>query len=53
MDEGKVLINERGGKDFDLDEFDESICSGERYYDIFVKEEEIITEGSIVWLDIN
>ena len=48
MDEGKGVINERGGKDINFDEFDESTCSGDRYYDIFDKEEEIITEGSIV-----
>ena len=53
MDEGKGVINERGGKDADLDEFDESTCSGHRYYDIFDKEEEIITEGSIVWVNTN
>ena len=43
MDEGKGVINERDGKDVDLYEFDESTCSGDRYYDIFDKEEEIIT----------
>ena len=53
MDEGKGVINEIGGKDVDLYEFDESTCSGHRYYDIFDKEEEIITEGSIVWLNNN
>ena len=31
------MINERGGKDVDLDEFDASTCSGDRYYDIFIK----------------
>ena len=30
MDEGKGVINERGVKDVDLDEFDESTCSGDR-----------------------
>ena len=39
MDEGKGVINEIGGKDVDLDEFDASTCSGDRYYDIFDKEE--------------
>ena len=39
MDEGKVVINKRGGKDVDLDEFDESTCSGDTYYDNFDKEE--------------
>ena len=53
MDEGKEVINGRGGKDVDLDKFDESIFSGDRYYDIFDKEEEIITEGSIVWVNTN
>ena len=48
MYENKGVINERGGKDADLYELDESTCSGDRYYDIFDKEEEIITEGSIV-----
>ena len=48
MDEGKGVINEKGGKDVDLDEFDESTFSGDTYYDIFDKEEEIITEDSIV-----
>ena len=53
MDEGKGVIIKRGGKDVDLDEFDASTCSGDRYYDIFDKEEEIITGGSIVWLNTN
>ena len=53
MDEGKGVIHERGGKDVDLDEFDESTCSGDRYYDIFDKEEYIITEGSMVWVNTN
>ena len=35
----KRVINERGGKDVDLDEFDASTCSDDRYYDIFDKEE--------------
>ena len=39
MDEGKGVINERGGKDVDLDGFDASTCSGDRFYDIFDKEE--------------
>ena len=43
IDEGKGVINERGGKDVDLDEFDASTCSGDRFYDFFDKEEEIIT----------
>ena len=45
------MIDERGGKDTDLDEFDASTCSGDRFYDIFYKEEEIITEDSIVWVN--
>ena len=52
-DEGKGGINERGGKDVDSDGFDASTCSGDRFYDIFDKEEEIIPEGSIVWVNIN
>ena len=47
MDEVKGVINERGGKDVYLDELDASTCSGDRYYDIFDKEEEIIIEGII------
>ena len=43
MDEGKGVIIERGGKDVYLDEFFACTCSGDRYYDIFNKEEEIIT----------
>ena len=43
IDEGKGVVNERGGKDADLDEFDASTCSGDRFYDIFDKGEEIIT----------
>ena len=39
MDEGKGVINEGGGKDVDLDEFDASTYSGDIYYDIFDKEE--------------
>ena len=46
-------MNERGGKDIDLDEFDASTCSGDRFYDIFHKQEEIITEGSIIWVNTN
>ena len=45
------MINKRGGNDVDLDEFDASTCSGDKYYDIFDKEEEIIIEGSIVWVN--
>ena len=37
MDEGKGVINEKGSKNVDLDEFDESTCSGDRYYDIVDK----------------
>ena len=47
------MIDERGGKDVDLDEFDASTCSGDSFYDIFDKEEEIITEVSIVWVNTN
>ena len=47
MDEGKGVIIERCSKDIDLDEFDASTCSGDRYYDIFDKQEEIFIEGSI------
>ena len=47
------MIDERGDKDVDLDEFDASTCSGDSFYDIFDKEEEIISEGSIVWVNIN
>ena len=36
-----------------VDEFYASTCSGDRFYDIFDKEEEIIIEGSIVWLNAN
>ena len=36
-------MNERGGKDVNLDEFDASTCSGDTFYDIFDEEEEIIT----------
>ena len=53
MDEDIGVINERGDKDVDLDEFDESTCSGDRYYDIFDKEQEIITEDLIVWVNTN
>ena len=35
--EGKGLINERGGKDVDLYEFNASTCSGDSFYDIFDK----------------
>ena len=45
MDEGKGVINEGGGNYVGLDAFDASTCSGDSYYDIFDKEEEIITEG--------
>ena len=47
------MINKRGGKDVDLDEFDAPTCSGDRIYDIYDKEEGIITEGSIVWVNTN
>ena len=53
MDEGQGVINERGDRDVDLDEFDEPTGSGDRYYDNFDKEDEIITEGSIVWVNTN
>ena len=37
IDEDKGVINERGGKDIDLNEFYASTCSGDRFYDIFDK----------------
>ena len=37
--EGKGVIDERGGKGINLDEFDASTCSGDRFYDSFDKEE--------------
>ena len=42
MYEGKVVINERGEKDVDLDEFDESTCSGDIYYDILIKRKKLL-----------
>ena len=42
MDEGKGVIHERGGKDVDLDEFDESTCSGDTYYDFLIKREKVL-----------
>ena len=39
IDDVKGVINERGGKDIDLDEFDASTCSGDRFYDFFYKKE--------------
>ena len=42
------MIDERCGKYVDLYEFDASACSDDNFYDVFDKEEEIITEGSIV-----
>ena len=51
--EFKGVVYERGGKDVDLYEFDASTCSGDSFYDIFDKEEEIITEGSIFWVKTN
>ena len=53
IDEGKGVVDKRGGKDFDLDEFDASTCSGDSFCDIFDKEEEIITEGSFFWVNTN
>ena len=40
-------------KYYSVGEFDASTCSGYKFYDIYYKEEEIITEGSIVWLNTN
>ena len=40
-------------KDDSVGEFNASTFSGDRLYDIFDKEEEIITEGSIVWVNTN
>ena len=37
--EGKGVIDGIGGKDVDLYEFDASNCSGDRFYDIFYKDE--------------
>ena len=51
--EGERVIDERGGKDVDLYEFDASTCYSDRFYDTFNKYDEIITEGSIVWLSNN
>ena len=53
MDEGKGVNNKKVGKDFDLDELDESTCYDDKYYDIFDNEDEIITEDSIVWVNTN
>ena len=53
MDERKGVNNEKGDKDVDLDEIDESTCSGDTYYDIYDNEEGIITEDSIVWVNTN
>ena len=39
IDEGKGVIIEIGGKDVDLYEVDASTCSGDRFNDIFDKEE--------------
>ena len=47
------MIDERVGKDVDLDEFYASNYSGDSFYDIFYKEEESITEGSIIWVNTN
>ena len=51
------MIDERGGKDVDLDysvsEFDTSTCSGDNFYGIFENEEDIINEGSILWMNTN
>ena len=37
MDEGKIVINERGGNIVDLDEFYASTCPSDMYYDILIK----------------
>ena len=47
------MNNEKVGKDVDFCKFDESTCSGDTYYDIFDKEEEIITEDSFFWVNTN
>ena len=47
------MIDERGGKDVDLEEFYASNCSGDIFFDIFHKEEKNITEGSIFWVNTN
>ena len=36
-----------------VSEFDASTYSGDSFYDIFDNEEEIITEGSVVWVKTN
>ena len=53
MDEGRGVINEKVGNYVDLDEFNESTCSVDKYYDIFDNKEEIITEDSIFWMKTN
>ena len=40
-------------KDDSVGEFDASTYSDDRLYDIFDKEEEIITKGSMVWFNTN
>ena len=49
------MIDERGGKDVDLDysvsEFDASTCLGDHFYDIFENKVEVISDGSIVWVN--
>ena len=48
------ISSESLNEKYDLvSEFDASICSGGNFYDIFENEEEIITEGSIVWVNTN
>ena len=41
------------GNDDLVSEFDASTCSGENIYEIFEKEDEMITENSIVWVNTN
>ena len=53
MDEVKGMKSEKGGKDFDLDQFDESTCSGDTYYDFLITRKKLLQKMQIVWVNIN
>ena len=53
IDESKGVVDKRGGKDFDLDEFDASTCSGDSFCDIFENKNGIITDDYNVWVYTN
>ena len=51
--EGKGVIDERGGKDVDSDEFDASTCSGDRFMVFLINRKKSLLKVQFFWVDTN